>query len=86
MGVVRLLIVVIAAIPLSAGAASAGGYEDGAAAYNRADFVTAKRLWLPLAERGEAREQTGLALMYFLGQGVKVNLAAALDWCGKAAA
>jgi TPR repeat protein len=24
--------------------------------------------------------------MYFLGQGVKVNLAAALDWCSKAAA
>jgi TPR repeat protein len=82
----RLLIVVIAAVLLSTGAASAGDYEDGAAAYNRGDFVTAKRLWLPLAERGEAKAQTGLALMYFLGQGVKVNLAAALDWCSKAAA
>ena len=27
----------------------------------------------------------GLALMYFLGQGVQVNMAAALDWCQKAA-
>jgi hypothetical protein len=54
-GVMRLLIVVIPAISLSAGAASAGDYEDLAAAYNRGDFVTAKRLWLPLAERGEAK-------------------------------
>jgi TPR repeat protein len=84
-GVIRLLIVVIAAILLSTGAASAGDYEDGAAAYNHGDFVTAKRLWLPLAERGEPKAQTGLARMYFLGQGVKVNLAAALDWCSKAA-
>ncbi len=86
MGVMRPLFVVIAAILLSAGAASAGDYEDGAAAYNRGDFDTATRLWLPLAEQGEAKAQAGLALMYFLGQGVKVNLAAALDWCSKAAA
>jgi TPR repeat protein len=85
-GVIRLLIVVIAAILLFTGAVSAGDYEDGAAAYIRGDFVTAKRLWLPLAERGEANAQTGLARMYFLGQGVKVNLAAALDWCREAAA
>ena len=70
---------------LSAGAAVAGDYEDGAAAYNRGDFATAKGLWLPLAEHGDAKAQTGLALMYFLGQGVSMNLAAALDWCSKAA-
>ena len=86
MVVMRLLFVVIAEILLSAGAACAGDYEDGAAAYNRGDFVTAKRLWLPLADRGEARAQTCSALLYFLGQGVKANLAAALDWCSKAAA
>ena len=86
MGVMRLLIVVIAAILLSAGAAAAGDYEDGAAAYYRGDFATAKRLWLPLAEQGDAKAQTGLGLLYFLGQGVNMNLAAALDWSSKAAA
>ena len=60
-------------------------YEHGATAYNRGEFATAKRLWLPLAEQGDARAQLGLALMYFLGQGVQVNMAAALDWCQKAA-
>ncbi len=85
MGIMRLLIVVFAAILLSAGATAAGDYQDGAAAYNRGDFATAKRLWLPLAQHGDPKAQTGLALMYFLGQGVSMNLAAALDWCGKAA-
>jgi uncharacterized protein len=84
-GVIRLLIVFFAAILLSVGAAAAGDYEDGAAAYNRGDFATAKKLWLPLAEHGDPKAQTGLSLLYFLGQGVNMNLAAALDWCGKAA-
>ena len=67
------------------GTAFAVEYEHGATAYNRGEFATAKRLWLPLAEQGDARAQLGLALMYFLGQGVQVNMAAALDWCQKAA-
>ena len=67
------------------GTAFAGEYEHGATAYNHGEFATAKRLWLPLAEQGDARAQLGLALMYFLGQGVQVNMAAALDWCQKAA-
>jgi len=32
----------------------------GAAAYNRADYATAMRLWLPLAEGGNADAQTML--------------------------
>ena len=67
----RLRAIVFAVILLSASAAVAGDYDDGAAAYNRGDFATAKRLWLPLAQHGEAKAQTGLALMYFVGQGVQ---------------
>jgi uncharacterized protein len=81
---IRILIVFFVFL-FSAGMAVAGDYEDGAVAYNRSDFAAAKRLWLPLAEKGDAKAQTGLALLYFLGQGVGMNLAAALDWCGKAA-
>jgi TPR repeat protein len=84
-GIIRLLIVFITAILLSVGAASAGDYDEGATAYNHGDFATAKRLWLPLAEQGDAKAQTGLAIMYFLGQGVTMNLAAAMDWSQKAA-
>ena len=63
----------------------AGSNEDAVAAYNRGEFAIAKRLWLPLAEQGDARAQLGLAVMYFLGQGVQFNMAAALEWCQKAA-
>jgi hypothetical protein len=59
--------------------------ENAASAYNRGEFAEAKRLWLPLAERGDAPAQLGLAVMYFLGQGVQRNMAAALEWCQKAA-
>jgi TPR repeat protein len=60
-------------------------YEHAVMAYNVGEFAEAKRLWLPLAERGDAPAQLGLAVMYFLGQGVQRNMAAALDWCQKAA-
>ena len=39
-------------------------YEDGAAAYNEGDYATAKRLWLPLAEAGNADAQTMLGIIY----------------------
>jgi TPR repeat protein len=73
------------AISQAADAVIAGGYEDGVAAYKRGDFAAAKRLWLQSGEKGDAKAQFGLALIYFLGQGVNVNMAAALDWCQKAA-
>ncbi len=69
----------------SPGTVFAGRYEDGAAAYNRGEFAKAKRVWLPLAEQGDARAQTGLCILYFLGQGTQVNIAAALEWCGRGA-
>ncbi len=34
--------------------ASAGPFEDGQAAYDRADYATALRLWTPLAAQGNA--------------------------------
>ena len=69
----------------SPGTVFAGRYEDGAAAYNRGEFAKAKRVWLPLAEQGDARAQTGLCILYFLGQGTQRNIAAALEWCGRGA-
>jgi len=53
-----------------AGAAMAGPYEDGKAAYARGDFAAAFRLWLPLAEGGNAEAQYDIGLMYYEGRGV----------------
>ena len=60
-------------------------YEDGAAAYNRADYATARRLWLPLAEAGNAEAQTMLGIIYEEGQGVSQDYAAAVTWYRRAA-
>jgi TPR repeat protein len=60
-------------------------YEDAAAAYNRGDYETARRLWLPLAEVGNTDAQTKLGLIYEKGQGVPHDYAAATMWYRKAA-
>ena len=44
--------------------AGAGAFEDGLDAARRADYATVLRLWRPLAEQGDARVQSNLALMY----------------------
>jgi hypothetical protein len=41
-----------------AGGIMLSSYEDGAAAYERGDYATARQLWLPLAEGGNADAQT----------------------------
>jgi hypothetical protein len=48
----------------------AGPFEDGRAAYNSGDYATALRLWLPLAEQGDAIVQFNLGLLYYWGHGV----------------
>ena len=48
---------------------SAGPYEDGTRAFVRGDYVTALRLWRPLAEQGDAKAQFSLGVMYVRGAG-----------------
>jgi TPR repeat protein len=60
-------------------------YEDGMAAYNRGDYATARRLWLPLAEAGNADAQTMLGIIYEEGHGVSQDYAAAVTWYRRAA-
>jgi hypothetical protein len=67
------------------GAATAGPFEDAAAACQREEYATALRLWHPLAEQGDADAQFHLGLMYESGQGVLRNDADAIKWYRKAA-
>ena len=67
------------------GAATAGPLEDAVAAYQRGDYVTALRLWRPLAEQGDADAQFHLGVMYGSAQGVLRNDAEAIKWYRKAA-
>ena len=60
-------------------------FEIGAEAYRQSDYATAIQTFLPLAENGDARAQTVLALMYKYGEGVDQNLETAFTWYLKAA-
>ena len=54
-------------------------------AYQRGDYATAFKLWLPLAEAGSARAQENIARMYERGQWVAQDQAMASDWYRRAA-
>ncbi len=70
------------------GAASpaSAGFAEAMAAYRIADYQTAYREFLPLAEGGMAAAQYKLGLLYENGRGVEKDLAAAQKWYGLAAA
>jgi TPR repeat protein len=68
-----------------AGAAAAGPFEDGEAAYDRSDWKTAIRLWRPLADHGDSRAQYKIGEMYASGIEQPKSDAEALKWYRKAA-
>ncbi len=61
-------------------AATAGPLEDGEAALERGDYAAAMRLWLPLAEQGDAGAQALVGAMYSEGKGVPHDDAKAAFW------
>ncbi|MFZ7136482.1 tetratricopeptide repeat protein [Avibacterium avium] len=60
-------------------------YQQGLEAANKNDFATAFKLWLPLAEQGNAVAQNSLGVMYEKGQGIKQDYAEAVKWYLQAA-
>ena len=60
-------------------------FQQGIEATTRGDYQTAFKLWLPLAEQGEANAQYNLGLMYDKGQGVKQDDVEAVKWYRQAA-
>ena len=55
-------------------------FQDGVDAYERKDYKTAYKLWLPLAEQGDAKAQYNLGQMYYEGQGVPQDNKEAVKW------
>ena len=60
-------------------------FQQGAEAVMRGDYQTAFKLWLPLAEQGNASAQFNLGSMYADGRGVKQDDFEAVKWYRKAA-
>ena len=60
-------------------------FQQGLEATERGDYQTAFKLWLPLAEQGDAKAQGNLGVMYASGRGVKQDDFEAVNWYRKAA-
>src|SRR5215813_2364104 len=54
-------------------------------AYDRANYATALKVWLPLAEQGDASAQTNVGEIFEKGLGVPPDYAAAAEWYRRAA-
>ncbi len=62
-----------------------GGSKDPLTAFESGDYETAYRLWLPMAEDGDAEAQNYLGIMHYLGFGVDRDYSKALEWYQKSA-
>ena len=69
-----------------AGQALAVPQPEAEQAYQRGDYATAFKLWLPLAEAGSAWAQENIARMYERGEWVAQDSAMANEWYQRAAA
>jgi|TARA_B110000305_G_scaffold49679_1_gene53576 hypothetical protein len=45
-------------------------FKDGLIAFENQDYRAAAKEWKPLAEKGDAKSQTNLGILYFNGKGV----------------
>ena len=70
----------------AAEAAETGNFLYGQRLYSVGDFTGALNEWQPLAQQGDARAQTSLAILYLKGRGVPQNKTKAEEWAGRAAA
>ncbi|MEE9240571.1 MAG: tetratricopeptide repeat protein [bacterium] len=82
---------IISAIFLFAGlnspgrAAEQSGFRDGMEAYKEQNYKKAFRLWHSLAEKGHAKAQYNLAILYIQGNGTSKNPREAAKWLRKSA-
>jgi len=60
-------------------------YQAGEDALVRGDYETALKEWRPLAEKGNAKAQVSLGIMYSQGQGVPQDYVEAVKWVRLAA-
>ena len=60
-------------------------FKAGMEAFEQGDFATALREWRPAAEQGLVEAQYNLALLYYHGKGVEVDLDEAHQWYLRAA-
>jgi len=60
-------------------------FAAGVAAYEKGDYLTARREWQPLADDGNAAAQFNLGLLYYDGRGVPQDFSEAARWFERSA-
>ena len=55
-------------------------FKKGVEAYNKGDYATALKEWIPLADQGNVKAQYNLGLMYDMGKGVLQDYKEAVRW------
>jgi TPR repeat protein len=82
-GFAGLLLASLAGLAFIGGAAADGvaGFE----AYEKGDYATALKEFLPLAESGQTSAEAAVGQMYFEGKGVKPDMKEAARWLEPAA-
>jgi TPR repeat protein len=65
--------------------ASGQDFRQGLRSFNYGDYRAARSEWQPLAERGDAEAQAGLAYLYFKGLGVRQSYDVAAQWYARSA-
>ena len=84
--VTLLSLAVVAVLLIAAGnPARAQSLRQGVSAFNRQDYVSASRIFIPLAERGVPSAQSYLGFMFETGRGVPQNYTEAANWYRRAA-
>jgi uncharacterized protein len=79
------LAAISAALLLTAGLAEAASLRQGVAALHRQDYVSASRIFIPLAEQGDPSAQAYLGFLFETGRGVPQNYTEAAMWYRRAA-
>jgi TPR repeat protein len=82
----KISIFIILALGIATPHLVLGGYEEGYQAANKGSYAKAYKEFHAAAEKGDARAQYSLAVMYNDGIGVKKNPVEAGIWFQKAAA
>jgi TPR repeat protein len=82
---VRRGLSIIALVLALAAPARAQSLGQGVSAFQRQDYVTASRIFIPLAERGNAAAQSYLGFLFETGRGVPQNYTEAAMWYRRAA-
>jgi hypothetical protein len=84
-GILFLSIATVSLLLAAGDFAEAASLRQGISAFNRQDYVSASRVFIPLAEHGVPVAQSYLGFMFETGRGVPQNYTEAAMWYRRAA-